>query len=655
MKNKVRVRSTVRKTVKRQALAVLFALFFSGAISAAAQDHTNPYIGPGDRWLGGVSDATAALPQKVKYTLMSATPSTLPPITINANQDLQTALKSAVCGDVFNVDPQAVYDYSKTGLVLPSLACDAQHWITIQTESISQLPNESTRISPAWAGVTSLPGRPAYSHPTVGGKPGVLHVMPKIILGAKPITGGVAVRLIGFEITRNTGGGVVYELISPNFGAHDFILDRVWLHGTSTDETNHGITLKDAYNVTVINSYLSDFHCLSVSGACGDSQAITGGNNEHPTYAIKIVNNFLEASGENILFGGGPSGSVPSDIIIAYNDFFKPLTWNPKSPTYVPVTGSDGKPHPWIVKNHLELKNAQRVLVEGNRIQNNWGGFSQNGYMVLLTPKNQAGANGTNVCPICATTDVTVRYNWGSFAAGWSVASCGASDNGGWPAGCKNYSFHDNIADHLQYANCFMCGFFLKDQGSGYVSTAPPSVVLSNVTSRHETLVSDGWLPPPPGYKFNSNGLLVINGPPPNNPTSTPQVSNIIWGDNIFPTGNTGIMSAGGGPNNCATVTAPASPKKILANCWVGTSSFTTNVVMTATYVHGRVPIPNLWPAGNFYPPSWTVVQFTAQSSGTIAGYTLKSTSPYKGKGSDGTDPGANTNSVSNAISYRNF
>ena len=64
---------------------------------------------------------------------------------------------------------------------------------------------------------------------------------------------------------------------------------------------------------------------------------------------------------------------MPTDIEIRRNDMFKPLIWMKGQPGY--VGGVDG--HPFIVKNLLELKNAQRVLVDGNILEYTWGGFSK--------------------------------------------------------------------------------------------------------------------------------------------------------------------------------------------------------------------------------------------------------------------------------------
>ena len=57
------------------------------------------------------------------------------------------------------------------------------------------------------------------------------------------------------------------------------------------------------------------------------------------------------------------------------------------------------------IKNLLEFKNAQRVLVEGNVLENNWL-QAQNGFGVLFTPRNQSGG-----CPWCTVSNITFRYN----------------------------------------------------------------------------------------------------------------------------------------------------------------------------------------------------------------------------------------------------
>src|SRR6266700_6564662 len=108
---------------------------------------------------------------------------------------------------------------------------------------------------------------------------------------------------------------------------------------------------------------------------------------------FKIGNNYLEATGENVMFGGAdPSirNLVPSDIEIRHNHFFKPTSWR----------------NVWAaVKNLFELKNAQRVFVEGNVFENNWAA-AQAGWAVQFTVRNQDGR-----APWSTIEDVTFRKN----------------------------------------------------------------------------------------------------------------------------------------------------------------------------------------------------------------------------------------------------
>ena len=145
-------------------------------------------------------------------------------------------------------------------------------------------------------------------------------------------------------------------------------------------------------STAVVDSYLSDF-----KEAGADSQAIAGWNGPGP---FKISNNFLEAAGENLLFGGAdPSipDLVPADIEIRGNHLAKPLRWRAGS--------RDFEGTQWSVKNLFELKNARRVIIEGNVFEYNWP-QSQNGFAILFTVRNQDGA-----APWSVVEDVTFANN----------------------------------------------------------------------------------------------------------------------------------------------------------------------------------------------------------------------------------------------------
>src|SRR5450755_1344717 len=365
-------------------------LAFSAAASAAA---TGNFDGP------------AELPRVYVQTDLAHTPAPGTVISVPSGGNYQEALNNANCGDTIKLQAGATFAGT---FVVPARPCDDSHWIIVRTSAPdSSLPPEGTRISPCYGGVSSLPGRPAFNCSQVQ------NVMAKLVMGQSsgsgPIvftTGANHYRFIGLEVTRLPNGSAVGNLVYPSAGStgDHIIFDRVWLHGTVKDDTTRGIYLSGLTYTALVDSYLNDFHCESVAGNCTDAQAVSGGLGTAPGGPYKITNNFLESSAENILFGGGHATLTPADIEISHNHFFKPLTWMPGHANL--VVGNHGRP--FVVKNHFELKNAQRVLFEGNIAENSWGGFSQPGFTVVLTPKNQITPHG-DVCPICQVTDVTIR------------------------------------------------------------------------------------------------------------------------------------------------------------------------------------------------------------------------------------------------------
>jgi hypothetical protein len=117
------------------------------------------------------------------------------------------------------------------------------------------------------------------------------------------------------------------------------------------------------------------------------------------------------------MFGGADPdipNLVPSDIEIIRNHLTKPLRWKKDAPSF---EGTE-----WAVKNLLELKNARRVVIEGNLLEHNWP-QAQNGFAILFTVRNQDGG-----APWSVVEDVTFRNNYvRRVAAGINVL--GRDDN----------------------------------------------------------------------------------------------------------------------------------------------------------------------------------------------------------------------------------
>jgi hypothetical protein len=558
-------------------------------------------------------DGPAELPRVYIQSSMADTPAPGNTATVNAGGNLQAALNAANCGDTILLQAGAIF----TGFfTLPAKPCDDSHWVIVRTSAPdSSLPAEGMRLTPCYAGVTSLPGRPALNCSTAQ------NVLARIVVpgtGSGPLafeSGANHYRFIGLETTRPVGGGQVSSLVSlkPGATADHIVLDRLWLHGTPQDDTTKGVQLGGSTQVAIVDSFFTDFHCTSVSGACTDASAVGGGIGDNPMGPYKIVNNFLEASGENVLFGGWEARFSPSDIEVRHNHMFKPLTWMLGQPRF--VGGYDG--NPFIVKNLFELKNAQRVLLEGNILENSWGGFSQTGYGILLTPKNQAGPNGTNLCPLCQVTDVTIRYNTISHVAGGFQIANVLSSNGGIPQDGQRYSIHDVTIDDIDATKYNGPGTF------AIVMMSPTGPPLQNVFINHVTA-------------FEQKSLFTVGDGSPQ------KMANFTFSNSIVNAGLYPIWSTGGGTLNCAYWNKPL----ITFNACFSPYSITNNVIIATATAYP----PPAWPPNNFFPADAASVQFTNYNSGNLGDYHLLPSSPYKNAGTDGRDLGADIDAINTAI-----
>jgi len=506
-------------------------------------------------------DGPAELPRVHVKSSLADTPAPGQVRLVHAGDKLQAALDAANCGDTLELEAGATFDGK---FHFPEKSCDDAHWIIIRTSAHdSDLPPEGTRLTPCYAGVASLPGRPDF-HCT-----STRNVLAKIEYdgrnGSGPIMflpGANHYRFLGLEITRGSPGANLGALALVNGGtANHLIFDRVWLHGNAQDETTRGLAMRDMTDVAVVDSFFNDFHCVAVTGACVDAQALGSSGSDVPNGPYKIENNFLEASGENIMFGGGPASVAPADIEIRHNYLFKPIIWKPNQPGF--VGGISGRP--FIVKNHFELKNAQRVLFEDNLLENTWGGFTQTGFSVLLTPKNQI-----NRCPLCTVTDVTIRYcEIENVGSGFMIANL-RSDAGGESSGGWRYSIHDIIVHDVHENDLGSFGSFAL-----LMSFAPP---IRDVHIEHVTA-------------FIPHVALSIQ--------SGPKITDFVANNNIFVLGtNRQIGSPGGGPANCAYRPDLQGPANVFKSCFENSSVTHNMIVGGSGWGSGNITPGNLKSAG---------------------------------------------------------
>jgi hypothetical protein len=309
--------------------------------------------------------------------------------------------------------------------------------------------------------------------------------------------------------------------------------------------------------------------------------------------------------------GGGAATATPEDIEIRHNHMFKPLIWMRGQPGF--VGGLDG--NPFIVKNLFELKNAVRVLLEGNILENTWGGFTQAGYAILLTPKSQA-IRKDSVCPDCQVTDITIRYCIISHVGGGFQLGNSVSDNGGAAKDGGRYSVHDVIVDDIQDQLYNGRGIFAQ------ISTAPG---VTSVTPLHDVSIDHVTA-------FPTRMLFMIGGP------LNARMSHLSLTNNLFLAGDHAVTTTGGGlDRNCSAGPRSRSMDIALESCF-SSYVFRNNVIIGGG--------GGGWPKGTATPGKMSDVGFVNAKDGSGGQYRLAATSKFKGKGLDGKDMGADLDAI---------
>ncbi len=470
-------------------------------------------------------------------------------LVVPAGGNFQEALNDAQPGDVITLAKGEIFVGSFTLPVKTGIG-----WIIVRSSaSDAELPPLGTRITPSYAPAMPKLVDPGDGSPVLTTAPGAHHF-----------------RLIGIEMAQSPSPVHLRLLVevgseiatSPADLAMHIIFDRCYIHGDPTRGGAIGVAL-NSKSTAVIDSYISDFKEVDY-----EAGAIGGWNGPGP---FQIVNNYLEATGINVMFGGADPAIpnlVPSDIEIRGNHFFKPLSWR----------GST-----WTIKNLFELKNAQRVLIDGNLFENNWQA-QQQGYAILFTPRNQDGT-----APWSIVADVTFQNNIVRHAA--SGISMLGWDDGGVPWVSRQLQrvlIKNNLFDDINSVNWGGFGALFEIMNG-----------TADVTIDHNTAFVDN-------YVISAEG--------------GPQNTGFVFSNNIVSHGLYGVLGAG-------TTTGTDT----LAG-WFATPVFVKNVLIGGQ----AVDYPDY--LDNFFPASPADVGFVDYPNHD---YRLHSDSPYSRRGTDGTDIGA--------------
>ena len=380
-------------------------------------------------------------------------------IMVNAGGDLQAAINGALPGDTILLQAGATF---VGNFVLPDKNTTSTAYITIRSSaSDSLLPGSNQRMTPAYA--SYLP------------KIKSSNTMPALITRHR----AHHYRLMFLEFQANQKG--YSDIIQLGDGsssqnsldlvARHLVLDRVYIHGDPVIGQKRAIALNSAHT-DILNSYISD-----IKEVGSESQGIGGWNGPGP---YNIVNNYIEAAAVNIMFGGADPyihNLVPSDITIRRNHLYKPLKWRNEA---------------WAVKNLLELKNAQRLKIDGNLFEHNWLS-AQNGHAIVLKSVNQYGRATWSVVQDVEFTNNIVRH----VSAGIKI-SRDPSDS----VEVNNITLRNNLFDKISGSTYGGNGVFLLLVG-GY-----------DITVDHNTVNNDGNITlfpdefAVPGFVFTNNVIF---------------------------------------------------------------------------------------------------------------------------------------------------
>jgi hypothetical protein len=444
----------------------------------------------------GASYAGATAAELPRLSVNTTYPGMSRQVRIPAGANLQAAINNAQPGDELLLAPGATYVGEFT---LPNKGANMP-WIVIRTDvSDAAIGSPGTRMTPtraASANLAKIKGNSMFG--SMSTAIGANHYrFTGVEFGSiSSVTDVNAVVRFGDNTSAQNSAATT---------ANNLILDRVYIHGSSTQQIKRCVMLNSG-TAAVVDSWLGDCHS-NVS----DSQAIVGWNGPGP---FLIQNNHLEAGHEVIMFGGGgmtTQNASPSDITVRGNHITRPPSWKGV----------------WQEKNIIESKHSRRLLIEGNVIENEWAD-SQTGFAIVLKSENQTGDT-----PWTQTTDVTIRYN--KIRNVGSVFNLAGNPSGVTAIPAARIVITDNVVENVNV------GVFTAE---GRLFQLLPG--LSDVVVKHNTMVS----------ATGGTSSTVVFG--------SPAISRLVMHSNVLAHGAYGVK--GDGTTEGSTSLAKYAPGYLFTN-----------------------------------------------------------------------------------------
>lgn len=605
------------------ALATSASLLFLGLSLACAQTRSNE---------------TQSRPRRVA-------PANAKSVMVKANGDLQAAINAAQYGDSIILQAGATYEspYSGSprdfGFSLPNkgpgTGTDADY-ITIRTSDLGGLPGEGVRVSPANAGS-----------------------MAKIVANTAPTAVSLAeyahhYRFIGIAFTNKANTGVhTHSLVGgPTYnplGSHPYKVefDRCLFYPieeiTDSNGTRRSVSRGVYINgaeITLKNSYCYGFTGRYKYGSDDiiDSECLMTDVGPGPFH---IINNFLEAWYNNIFTGGAGPGT--SNTAAVRSATLSSATLSQSANLNVGDFITFTQPSP-------PNANAKVLSKSGNSITftplNRYGSAA-------VAPAGNAAWNGETI------RNVEIRQNTFHKRPEWATAGIGNPKGFMEIKTAKGLIVDGNI---FQGARSTIALTSRNQDGSTPWTTIEDVQITNNRMDEYGTaiilLLADNYhLNKPGGNVTVANNLFKSSGDPVNGTrlfylsggSNVKFLNNTAFGnsnsmvisdgvtagvelrDNIFTTGEY-VMSC----------TIDGKPE----TCWP--SIVVTRNVFVDSRSDKSYPLSSQYPQHNQIIGNTLAIGFVDYARGN---YRLSDKSPYKGRGTNGKDPGVDFNALEGALS----
>lgn len=472
---------------------------------------------------------------------------------VKSGENLQKAIDGAQPGDTLLLESGASYG----AIILPYKTATSDQYITVETEDFAAIVKADERVRPAehsskMAKILSS-GRPA-----VGTAPQAHHY-----------------KFIGIEFAPGPNAEYIYNLI--DLGASDYnsqtqfphhlVFDRCYVHSTGLNKARRGFAI-NAGETSVLNSYVSGF-----AGAGDETQAIAGWNGPGPFH---IINNFLQAGGEVIMFGGtDPSipNLVPSDIEIRRNHLHRPSEWQGRA----------------AIKGTFELKNARRVVVDGNLVDSRILTTA-----FVITVRNQYGKAPWSTIEDVEITNNIVRH----ASSGFNILG---NDNEHQSQTARRIRISNNLVVDVVEDNPANIAYFVQINGG------------ETITVVHNTVQQTG------------NIITSYKQP----------TQNFVFRDNIVQYGKYGLVCVGEGP--------PCKREGPFCRCFPDNVIKGNVIADNENALRSDSSIPNQYPLGNFFVESFDKIRFVDYQNGD---WRLAPDSKLRSRATDGKDPGVDVTAL---------